>query len=98
MSLTIDEIKQIAHLARLDLTDREIESYGGQLSAILDYADRLKQVDTSGISPTSSVLPPHSMLREDVARPGLELDAALQNAPRQEQSQFRVPPVLDDSL
>lgn len=97
MSLTIDEIKQIAHLARLDLTDREIESYGGQLSAILDYADRLKQVDTSGISPTSSVLPPHTMLREDVARPGLELAAALQNAPRQEMDQFRVPPVLDES-
>jgi aspartyl-tRNA(Asn)/glutamyl-tRNA(Gln) amidotransferase subunit C len=97
MSLTIDEIKHIAHLARLDLTDHEIESYGGQLSAILEYADRLKQVDTSGISPTSSVLPPHTMLREDVSRPGLELSAAMQNAPRQELAQFRVPPVLDES-
>jgi aspartyl-tRNA(Asn)/glutamyl-tRNA(Gln) amidotransferase subunit C len=97
MSLTIDEIKQIAHLARLDLSEHEMESYGGQLSAILDYADRLKQVDTSGISPTSSVLPPHTTLRDDVSRPGLELAAALQNAPRQELDQFRVPPVLDES-
>jgi aspartyl-tRNA(Asn)/glutamyl-tRNA(Gln) amidotransferase subunit C len=98
MSLTEDEVKHIAHLARLELTDSELSDYRGQLSAILDYADRLKQIDTSGIAPTSSVLPPHTVLRADVPVHGLSTDAALQNAPRQEADQFRVPPVLDESL
>jgi aspartyl-tRNA(Asn)/glutamyl-tRNA(Gln) amidotransferase subunit C len=97
MSLTREEVEHIAHLARLDLSPTELDSYQEQLSAILDYADRLKQVDTSGIAPTSSVLPPHTVLREDVARPGLSTKLALQNTARQEQSQFRVPPVLDES-
>ncbi len=97
MVLTDSEVKYIAHLARLDLTELELQSYREQLSAILEYADRLKQVDTSGIAPTSSVLPPHTFLREDAPQPGLSTAAALQNAPRQELNQFRVPPVLDES-
>ena len=96
MSLTEAEVKHIAHLARLELSEAELESYREQLSAILEYADRLKKVDTSGIPPTSSVLPPHTFLREDVSHPCLSTAEALQNASCEEQNQFRVPPVLDE--
>jgi aspartyl-tRNA(Asn)/glutamyl-tRNA(Gln) amidotransferase subunit C len=95
MTLTIEEVEHIARLARLKLTSQEIERYRQQLSAILDYADRLQAVDTTDIPPTSSVLPARSVLREDKARPGLSLEELLKNAPDTENGQFRVPPVLD---
>lgn len=95
MTLTLAEVEHIAALARLELTDEEKERFAGQLSAILDYAARLQAVDTSGIAPTSSVLPARSVLRPDRPRPGLDLPALLSNAPQVEQDQFRVPPVLE---
>lgn len=95
MTLTLDEVEHIAELARLQLSAAEKSRYGEQLSAILDHAVRLQQVDTSGIPPTSSVLPSRSVLRVDQARPGLSLETLLSNAPKAEQGQFRVPPVLE---
>lgn len=95
MPLTLKEVTHIADLARLKLSDEELNLYREQLSAILDHAARLQKVDTSDVPVTSSVLPPHSMLREDNVVPGLELDKALQNASKTEQRQFKVPPVLD---
>ena len=93
--LTLEQVEHIAELARLDLTPEEKARYQKQLSAILDYAARLQTLDTSGIPPTASVLPPRSVLRPDVAQPGLERDALLRNAPEAEAGQFKVPPVLD---
>ncbi len=93
--LTREEVIHIARLARLDLTPEEIERYREQLSAVLDYFARLAQVDTTGIPPTASVLPPRSVLRPDQPRPGLRRDDLLANAPDTEDGQFKVPPVLD---
>ncbi len=95
MKLTLEQVEHIAELARLELTAEEKERYRQQLSAILEYAARLQSLDTSGIPPTSSVLPPRSVLREDEPRPGLPIEAVLRNAPQVEQDQFRVPPVLE---
>jgi len=95
MPLTIEEVTHIADLARLSLTEEELVLYRDQLSAILDYAARLQQVDTSAVPATSSILPSHSVLREDVPVEGLDVDKVLQNATRVEQRQFKVPPVLD---
>jgi aspartyl-tRNA(Asn)/glutamyl-tRNA(Gln) amidotransferase subunit C len=95
MKLTLEEVEHIAELARLRLSDDEKARYGEQLSDILEYATRLQAVDTSGISPTSSVLPARSVLRSDEPRPGLSLQDALRNAPDTEKDQFRVPPVLE---
>ena len=95
MTLTLLEVEHIAELARLQLSDEEKSRYREQLSAILDYAARLQAVDTSDIPPTSSVLPPRSVLRADKARPGLSPEDLLRNAPQVEQGQFRVPPVLE---
>jgi aspartyl-tRNA(Asn)/glutamyl-tRNA(Gln) amidotransferase subunit C len=95
MSLTLQEVQHIADLARLTLTAQEAEQYREQLSAILDYAQSLKELNTEGIPPTSSVLPGRSVLREDNLAPGLSSEQALQNAPRQQDSQFKVPPVME---
>ncbi len=93
--LTREEVLHIAHLARLELTEEEIETYRRQLSAILEYFQKLQEVDTEGIPPTASVLPPRSVLREDEPRPGLPREELLANAADVEDGQFRIPPVLD---
>lgn len=95
MSLTKEEVQHIADLARLDLSEEEKERYREQLSAILDYAARLQSLDTSHIPPTSTVLSERSPLRPDQTEPGLSTEEVLRNAPRVEQSQFRVPPVME---
>ncbi len=95
MALSKSEVEHIAALARLQLSEPEKERYRQQLSAILDYAARLQTLDTAGIPPTSSVLPPRSVLRADEPRPGLPIGELLANAPAVEDDQFRVPPVLD---
>jgi aspartyl-tRNA(Asn)/glutamyl-tRNA(Gln) amidotransferase subunit C len=95
MILSLQEVEYIAELARLQLSKEEKNRYREQLSEILDYAARLQALDTSGISPTSSVLPPRSVLRDDESRPGLTPQVLLRNAPDVEKGQIRVPPVLD---
>ncbi len=95
MSLTQEEVEHIAELARLELTEEEKARYREQLSEILDYAARLQALDTSHIPPTSTVLAKRSVLRKDVPAQGLSTDEALSNAPRAEQKQFRVPPVME---
>lgn len=95
MSLTLQEVTHIAHLARLKLTDEELETYREQLSAILDHVAQLQKLDTEGIPPTSSVLPPRSVLRDDVPRPGLGAETLMKTAPQVEDDQFKVPPVLE---
>jgi aspartyl-tRNA(Asn)/glutamyl-tRNA(Gln) amidotransferase subunit C len=95
MPLTIDEVRHIAHLARLRLTPEEERRYAEQLSAILDYAGRLKQVDTSDVPPTAGVQELRAPLRPDTPRPGLTRERALANAPASADGMFLVPPILD---
>ncbi|MCK5429752.1 MAG: Asp-tRNA(Asn)/Glu-tRNA(Gln) amidotransferase subunit GatC [Anaerolineales bacterium] len=95
MTLTREEVENIAELARLTLTDEEIARYSEQLSAILEYFASLQTLDTTDIPPTSSVLAARSVLRPDEPRPGLSKDDLLRNAPETEANQFRVPPVLE---
>lgn len=95
MKLTLAEVEHIANLARLQLTEEEKETYRQQLSAILDYVARLQELDTSGIPPTSSVLPAHGVLREDMPGESLATEELLSNAPLRKNDQFRVPPVFE---
>ena len=95
MALTIDEVRHIATLARLQLSAAEEKRYSEQLSAILDYAARLTEVDTADIPPTATVLPLLAPLREDVIRSSPPREIMMQNAPSQEEGMFRVPPVFD---
>ena len=95
MSLTLKEVEHIAELARLELSETEKERYREQLSAILDYAQRLQEVDTTSIPPTSSVLPLSTELREDEVQPGLPKEELLRNAPDKKEGQFKVPAVFE---
>lgn len=95
MSLSREEVNHIAELARLELTEEEKARYREQLSAILEYAARLQELDTSHIPPTASVLSKRSPLRPDSAALGLNLEQALRNAPSADDDQFRVPPVME---
>lgn len=95
MALTLEEIEHIAALARLRLTAEEKARYREQLSAVLDYMAKLRQVDTSHIEPTATVLPLRTVLRADAVRPSLTPGELLANAPAAETGMFRVPPVLE---
>jgi aspartyl-tRNA(Asn)/glutamyl-tRNA(Gln) amidotransferase subunit C len=95
MALDIETVRRIARLARLRLTPEEEQRYASQLSAVLDYAARLQQVDTSGISPTASVLGLQAPLRPDATRASPSRDQILANAPQPEDGMFRVPRVLE---
>jgi len=95
MQLSREEVGLIAELARLKLSTAELERYGQQLSAILEYIAQLQHLDTTDIPPTSSVLPLRGHLREDLPRLGLNPAELLQNAPATQDNQFLVPPVLE---
>ena len=95
MSLTVNEVRHIANLARLRLTPEEENLYADQLSSILDFAARLLEVDTAQIPPTATVFPLRAPLRPDIPRPCLPREKILSNAPESEAGMFRVPPVLE---
>jgi aspartyl-tRNA(Asn)/glutamyl-tRNA(Gln) amidotransferase subunit C len=95
MALSIEEVEHIARLARLSLTAEEKNLYREQLSDILEHVARLQELDTEGILPTSSVLPPRSVLRDDEPRPGLGAEVLLKSAADSEDAQYKVPPIID---
>jgi aspartyl-tRNA(Asn)/glutamyl-tRNA(Gln) amidotransferase subunit C len=96
MALSLEEVQHIAQLARLRLTGEEERLFQGQLSDILEYAERLQSVDTDHIPATATVLDLSAPLRPDEPRPSPPREDMLANAADAERSQFRVPPVLDD--
>ena len=95
MSLTTKDVQHVAELARLKLSDDEVDLYKSQLSEIIEYAARLQSINTSDISPTARIISTKSKLRDDISRPGLRPEELMMNAPETEEGQFRVPPVLD---
>ena len=95
MALTLEQVRHIARLARLRLTAEEERRYAEQLSAILDYAERLKRVDTADVPPTAGVQDLQAPLRPDHPRPSLSRERALANAPVSSDGMFLVPPILD---
>lgn len=96
MKIDREMVMHIAELAKLQLTDEEIDRYAEQLSDILDYAELLQQINTDAISPTASVLPLHNVLRPDVVQPSLPRDAALAASADTADGQFRVEAVWDN--
>lgn len=95
-SITRDDVEHVAHLARLYLTDEELDRMQAQLSNILGAIEALRDVDTSHIGPTASVLGLENVMRDDEARPGLTREAALANAPLRDDPFLRVPTVLEE--
>ncbi len=95
MSLTREDVAKIAHLARLALTDDELEHYGGQLSAILEYAARLEEIDLSGIEPSAHGTR-QNVMRDDAVIPSLPREDALFNAAASADGQFLIQSVLEE--
>lgn len=94
--LSAEDVRAIADLARLELDAEDVERYQKQLSGILGYFQKLEELDTSHIDPTSSVLPLTNVMREDKATKALSIDEVVANAPSSDGAQFRVPSVLDN--
>ena len=92
MAISRDEVLHVARLARLALTDEEIERLGGQLSAILEAVGKVSELDLAGVEPTAHPLDLVNVWAEDEPRPSLTVDKALANAPDREAGFFRVPP------
>ncbi|MGM0444763.1 MAG: Asp-tRNA(Asn)/Glu-tRNA(Gln) amidotransferase subunit GatC [Bacillota bacterium] len=90
------EVKYIADLASLKLSDDEVKTFSKQLSDILDYVEKLDELDTEGIVPTAYTVPVKNVLREDKVEDSLDIEKALQNAPEKTNNQFRVPKIMDE--
>jgi aspartyl-tRNA(Asn)/glutamyl-tRNA(Gln) amidotransferase subunit C len=91
-----EDVVHVARLARLALTDAELETMREQLNAILAHIDALKVVDTTGVEPTSHAVPQFNVMRDDEPRPCLSLDEMLANAPDRAGDFFRVPRIIEE--
>ena len=99
MGRRIDEaqVRAVAKLARLDLTDSEVASFSTQLSAILEYVEKLNELDTSDVEPLAHCLPMSNVFRDDVVKESLGAGKTLANAPERDEKFFKVPKILDDN-
>jgi aspartyl-tRNA(Asn)/glutamyl-tRNA(Gln) amidotransferase subunit C len=93
--ITKEDVKHVAHLARLSFSDEEIETYTKQLDDIIGFAEQLNELDTNNVEPTTHVLDIKNVLREDESRDWLSREEALQNAPDQQNGQVKVPRILE---
>ncbi|MEQ9454579.1 MAG: Asp-tRNA(Asn)/Glu-tRNA(Gln) amidotransferase subunit GatC [Phycisphaeraceae bacterium] len=91
-----EDVRQVAKLSRLSLSDEQVHTMTGQLGAILGYIQKLSELDVEGVEPLSHPLDLTNALREDVETPGLSNDQALANAPAADPPYFQVPKVLGD--
>jgi aspartyl-tRNA(Asn)/glutamyl-tRNA(Gln) amidotransferase subunit C len=95
--ITRDDVAHVATLARLEVSEDELDLFTGQLAAVLEHADDLASLDTAGVPPTAHPLPLENVLRPDEVRPSLDRDEVLSQAPAVEQHRFKVPPVLGEA-
>ena len=96
MALTREEVLHVARLARIGLTDADVEKFQGQLSSIIEHFDVLSRVDTTGVEPTTHTLPLMSVMGQDEPRDSLTADQVLANAPLEHDGYLRVRAVLDE--
>ena len=96
MKISKDDVIHVAELARLEFGEEELEKFTDQLGNILEYIEKLSELDTKGVEPTSHVLDISTPLREDRVEEWITAEEALQNAPEREDDFFPVPKVIDD--
>jgi aspartyl-tRNA(Asn)/glutamyl-tRNA(Gln) amidotransferase subunit C len=95
MAINRDVVKYTADLARIELSDKELDNFTGQLDRILAYVDKLNTLDVAKLEPTSHVLEMKNVYREDVVKKSLPVAGAIQNAPSKENNLFKVPKIID---
>lgn len=98
MAITRDEVAHLARLARLAVTDAELDVFAGQLDVILGAVARVAEVAADDIPPTTHAVPLTNVLRSDEVRPSLPRDRVLAAAPAAEDGRFRVPRILEDEV
>jgi aspartyl-tRNA(Asn)/glutamyl-tRNA(Gln) amidotransferase subunit C len=98
MAKKIDQgqVKKVAKLSRLQLSDEEVKEFAGQLSAILDYMEKLNELDTTSVEPLAHCLPITNVFRADEVKESLGTGKTLANAPQRDGDFFKVPKILDD--
>ena len=94
-NISKEEVKHVAHLARLAITEDEAEKFASQLAAITTFAEQLNELDTTNVVPTTHVLPLVNVMRVDKSVPGLDRDKMMKNVREQEAGQVKVPSILD---
>ena len=92
-----EQVRKVAKLSRLDLSQSEILEFTGQLGAILDYVEKMNELDTENIEPLAHCLPVSNVFRDDRIKKSLGTEKALANAPQKEETFFKVPKILEDS-
>ncbi len=99
MAQKIDQIqvRKVAKLSRLELTDQEVQEFTGQLGAILEYVEKMNELDTKDVEPLAHCLPVSNVFREDSIKESLGTEKTLANAPQRDDAFFKVPKILDDS-
>ncbi|RYG73310.1 Asp-tRNA(Asn)/Glu-tRNA(Gln) amidotransferase subunit GatC [Lentibacillus lipolyticus] len=90
-----DQVKHVANLARLAVTEEEADKFAKQLSSIIDYAEQLNELDTENVEPTTHVLDLKNVMRSDESKEWISKEDALQNAPDKQDGYFRVPSILE---
>ena len=95
MGITRKEVEYVAHLARLRLSEEEAEKFTSQLDQILSYFEKLQELDTSQVEPTSHPIPIVNAFREDEMKPSLDIEDVLANAPEKEGNFFKVPKIIE---
>jgi aspartyl-tRNA(Asn)/glutamyl-tRNA(Gln) amidotransferase subunit C len=93
--ISVDQVKHVAHLARLAVTEEEADKLTEQLDKIITFAELLNEVDTESVEPISHVLDIKNVMREDVAKPGLSSEEVLKNAPDHQDGQIKVPAIIE---
>jgi len=96
-AISFDEVRHVAHLARLELTDDELRALQGELSSLLVHVDKIRRLHTEGVPPTAHPLPMSNVFRSDEPRPCLDRDEVLAGAPAVEDQRFLVPPILGET-
>lgn len=91
------QVRKVARLSRLELTEAEVEEFTGQLSAILDYMEKMNELDTTNVEPLAHCLPISNVFRDDCVKESLGTEKTLSNAPQRDGQFFKVPKILDDS-
>lgn len=94
--ITEGEVRHVARLARLSLSDEEVQLFTGQLGAVLEHAEDVEALDTAGVPPTAHPLQLSNVLRDDEPTPSLDREEVLRAAPRAENGRFRVPPIVGE--
>jgi aspartyl-tRNA(Asn)/glutamyl-tRNA(Gln) amidotransferase subunit C len=92
-----EQVRRVAKLSRLELTEAEVEEFTGQLSAILEYVEKMNELDTDNVEPLAHCLPVSNVLRADRIKESLGTEETLANAPHQDGEFFKVPKILDES-